>query len=837
MTRTPSLRAAALIGLVGATLALSASAREVCDPLPDPAFTGSESVDLTGPARPDNDLTGAPLGPAEMSYQFTAHGVTFRFDSLSGEPLDTTGGDGIFSWGFGGGQGVALTVNPPVAAMGLSGYELDGCPGATYSGAGGSQEATAVSCNGGFPCPATPANPSFFGAADIGLVGAVDISQPASLFLVTELVFVPSGPPPVETADVAIAKSEASDRDVASGGELISYEVDVTNAGPDDGTGLIVSDFMPAGIFTTANHDGQGNDAFDAINEVYSLTEPALADGAALSIDIDAMTSADRKVFSCHDKLINVAIVSAAVNDPDVANNIAVHSIGFDLVSVAGVAEDCNDGIDNDCNGYIDCQDSPCTCRPSLQPLPGGTANPLCSDILGTGLVRDERGDLRYCGVAADHGCTVPRGACGGVTVPAACCDVNLFSNPQAVLTLSACDVGVPGCVPRDPNFKESIPGVTLEGYGYTEAGLTMTYILHYENVGTADALNVQVIDVLDDDLDDSTLVVQDGGVYDPGTRTLIWTDPVVPPGEPRQVSFEVDVRADAAPSTRVRNVGTIVFPNAVPPTRIDTNFVEHVIPEPNFVPAPELAVIGCEETEPGSGLWKVQLGNEGHGFAYDVRARIVSPPGSVVVSDAEVGFGHPDDPPDGSFTTVVPAAISTSLDTVAFTTQTPDDPCAALSWHLEWGDLAGGAFSADVQEAPDRDVDAVADDADNCPDDYNPGQQDSDGDGLGDACDGPPATSCDVDDDGDVDLNDVNAIFAARGQTATSPDDPRDSNGDGIVSVNDGRICTLQCTLANCRAPAQCGLLGLEPLLVLWIVRRRRRGPSSRARQRGETR
>lgn len=57
---------------------------------------------------------------------------------------------------------------------------------------------------------------------------------------------------------------------------------------------------------------------------------------------------------------------------------------------------------------------------------------------------------------------------------------------------------------PGDPNFKEPISGVTIEGYGYTEAGLTITYILHYENVGT------------------------------------------------------------------------IVFPNAVPPTRIDTNFVEH---------------------------------------------------------------------------------------------------------------------------------------------------------------------------------------------------------------------------------------------------------------------
>lgn len=35
-----------------------------------------------------------------------------------------------------------------------------------------------------------------------------------------------------------------------------------------------------------------------------------------------------------------------------------------------------------------------------------------------------------------------------------------------------------------------------------------------------------------------------------------------------------------------------------------------------------------------------------------------------------------------------------------------------------------------------DADADNVADDVDNCPDDFNPGQEDSDGDGIGDACD-----------------------------------------------------------------------------------------------------
>lgn len=52
------------------------------------------------------------------------------------------------------------------------------------------------------------------------------------------------------------------------------------------------------------------------------------------------------------------------------------------------------------------------------------------------------------------------------------------------------------------------------------------------------------------------------------------------------------------------------------------------------------------------------------------------------------------------------------------------------------WGLRNGNAESWYVREAPDRDGDGVPNDDDNCPDNANPGQEDNDGDGLGDACD-----------------------------------------------------------------------------------------------------
>ena len=51
-----------------------------------------------------------------------------------------------------------------------------------------------------------------------------------------------------------------------------------------------------------------------------------------------------------------------------------------------------------------------------------------------------------------------------------------------------------------------------------------MTYDIHYENIGNADALNVSIVDVLDDNLDETTLVILDGGSYDPTNRTIVWT-------------------------------------------------------------------------------------------------------------------------------------------------------------------------------------------------------------------------------------------------------------------------------------------------------------------------
>jgi hypothetical protein len=75
-----------------------------------------------------------------------------------------------------------------------------------------------------------------------------------------------------------------------------------------------------------------------------------------------------------------------------------------------------------------------------------------------------------------------------------------------------------------------------------------------------------------------------------------------------------------------------------------------------------------------------------------------------------------------------------------------------------------------------DSDNDGVPDNSDNCPNTYNPNQTDSDGDGIGDACESTPPT--DSDSDGIPDSRDNCA--------STYNPDQKDSDGDGIGDVCD---------------------------------------------------
>lgn len=61
------------------------------------------------------------------------------------------------------------------------------------------------------------------------------------------------------------------------------------------------------------------------------------------------------------------------------------------------------------------------------------------------------------------------------------------------------------------------------------------------------------------------------------------------------------------------------------------------------------------------------------------------------------------------------------------------------------------------------------------------------------------PFLDCDVEGDGNVDRDDISAIMRARRTPASGPNDPRDVDGDGMITSRDAKQCISLCTNANC--------------------------------------
>jgi|SRR5271157_2798585 len=66
-----------------------------------------------------------------------------------------------------------------------------------------------------------------------------------------------------------------------------------------------------------------------------------------------------------------------------------------------------------------------------------------------------------------------------------------------------------------------------------------------------------------------------------------------------------------------------------------------------------------------------------------------------------------------------------------------------------------------------------------------------------------PVRLACDVDGNGIVDREDIQLIVDARGTDPSGPNDPRDFDHDGMITVSDDRACTLNCTYALCASRA----------------------------------
>lgn len=147
------------------------------------------------------------------------------------------------------------------------------------------------------------------------------------------------------------------------------------------------------------------------------------------------------------------------------------------------------------------------------------------------------------------------------------------------------CDDSDTEIVPaHDPNAKSVDPG------GNVVPGQVLIYTIEYENTGMGTAYNVFIVDVLDEDLNDATLSIQNGGAYSSSNRLLSWNIGTVEPCDDLNpdrckgsVSFSVAVKTGLASGTGIINYADVHFPSAgeITPTNPVLNEVRAIAADP----------------------------------------------------------------------------------------------------------------------------------------------------------------------------------------------------------------------------------------------------------------
>jgi len=287
----------------------------------------------------------------------------------------------------------------------------------------------------------------------------------------------------------------------------------------------------------------------------------------------------------------------------------------------------------------------------------------------------------------------------------------------------------------RDPNIKYGPAGAV-------EAGQKLDYKVEFENEGEGIAFGVYFTDILDEDLDDSTLVIGpvkdvitdavigEPGTYYPNTRTITWfvgNGGEVGSKEGGYAELSVNVRSDAPRGTEIINYGTVYFPSVPEETR--TNAIVSIIP------ANEICGNGVDDD--GDGLIDC---DDPNCFGQDCPE--VCDDGMDNDGDGFVDCADTDCPPCQEI-------CDDGLDNDRDGLVDCDDPncagnpvCSGVAEICNNGldDDGDGLIDCDDPDCQiDNDGDGVGDVCDNCPQVSNPGQEDSDGDGVGNACDGCP--------------------------------------------------------------------------------------------------
>ncbi len=200
-----------------------------------------------------------------------------------------------------------------------------------------------------------------------------------------------------------------------------------------------------------------------------------------------------------------------------------------------------------------------------------------------------------------------------------------------------ACEAGI--CSARDLEARTAHDPNAKLGPAEAAAGEWLSYTVQYENLGAGTAYGVYVEDQLSPLLDESTLQIEDGGLYFPSSRTIYWPVGEVGPGEGGSLGFGIQVPTDAVSGTIIMNSAAVYFPSVpeATPTGDVVTLVQDLVAHSQRVETDEgmpLAISLTGHSPVGSLTYQIVAG-PGHGTLSG------TPPDVVYTPDA--GFEGPD--------------------------------------------------------------------------------------------------------------------------------------------------------------------------------------------------
>lgn len=438
------------------------------------------------------------------------------------------------------------------------------------------------------------------------------------------------------TTDLRISKTDVTDP--VNAGEQITYQISVTNDGPDDATGVVVRDTLPAGVtFASGDVDGAANlVTTDAVTGDILGTIGNLANGATATITIvvDVATNAVSP-------LTNNASVSVDPNtDPDLTNNttdedttilrqvdvaiiknvqgtpIAGNDLTYELIVTnngPGEARGVSviDTLDSDLtfvNGSLDAGTTGVTVAQ--------TGQQLTFDV-GT-LDAGESATFTFdVTLATSATGIIPNTATVSTTDDDT--DATNDSDNESVTVGRTIDL----ILDKSVDLVTAVPG---------QDQLVYTFTISHDTDSISDAVNVRVTDVLPANAVGAVIsaATSDSSNFDTATNTVTVDFDSIPIGETRTFTVTVDIPEAAT--------GTIVNPASVTSdgTELDTNNNSDTATTtltPVFDVVVTKTVDNATPAIGGTVVYTVGLNNEGPSTATGVVLSDIVPTGLTFVS------------------------------------------------------------------------------------------------------------------------------------------------------------------------------------------------------------